>query len=139
MHRRDPSCMGPKMTHSYLVEVLIDEDGYAQDAGNVFAAAEAAAAAANAYPVVYPEPYNTVGCGYGVIGGHIERLATGIANDLGLDWDCCHQTNLLLTLYCGTPQRYAELVRELQSKTEFLRQWVVLSPNCRPQSDPIRS
>lgn len=118
------------MTATCYLELHIDEDRYAEASGQAFEHAEACA---KTYPVAYPEPYNTIGCGWGTLGRHVENLAQSLANELGLDWDCCHQTSLQITLYCGTPQQYCDLKRQLREATNPVRSWV----SFRSDSSPI--
>lgn len=118
------------MTAKCYLELHIDEDRYAVESGQAFAQAEANA---TAYPVAYPEPYSTIGCGWGTLGRHVESLAQNLANDMGLDWDCCHQTILQLTLYCGTPLQYSLFCHRLHEATNPVRAWVTI----RSDSPPI--
>lgn len=113
------------MPASHYVEISIEEDEYADAASRAYQSAEEAATGDQR--VAYPEPYNSVGCGWGTLGHHVEALAKGVASSLGLDWDCCHQTTLQLKLYCGTPQKYAQFEQKLVERIEPLKPWVRLS------------
>lgn len=60
---------------------------YAQESRLAYELAEAAAAEKTQYPVIYPEPFNTIGCGYGALRKHAENMCTRLANELNVDWE----------------------------------------------------
>lgn len=113
------------MAISHLIEVKVDEEGYAAESGAAFSAAEEAA---TAYPVVYPEPFATLGCGYGLAGKFVQKTCTDLANERGLDWECCNQTEVLVTLSCGTAADYLRYEVELQKRLDIVASWVKFEP-----------
>ena len=108
-------------TTQHYVELRVDDDSYAAASSAAYQRAEENA---TSYPVVYPEPFNTIGCGWGRMTDHVEQLAKELADETGLDWDCCRQTTLQLTLYCGTPDIYAQFDRALAERLRPLIAWV---------------
>lgn len=110
---------------SHYVEIKVDEEGYADASSDVYGQAEASA---TSFPVVYPEPYQTIGCGWGMAGEFVKRCAIDLANDLGLDWDCNHQIEIQITLHCGSPALYAEFRAQLGQKLQALEAWVRIKP-----------
>lgn len=114
---------------SHLVEVKLNEEGYSDASARAFQEAEAAAAAEEKYPVSYPEPFNTIGCGYGPLGEFTHKLAFDLSTELRLDLDTCHQTTLLLTLHAGSAEQYAKFERELLKRLEVVKTWVTFKPS----------
>ena len=117
------------MVLTHLIKVKVDEEAYADQSGAAYMAAEAAAAASNAYPVVYPEPFDTLGCGYGRAGEFVKKTCTNLANELGLDWECCHDTEVLVTLSCGTAADYLRYEAELPKRLDVVASWVKFKPS----------
>ncbi|MBG6083198.1 hypothetical protein [Rubrivivax gelatinosus] len=113
------------MTRNHYVEIHVDEDGYAEASAEAYSLAESSA---TAYPVVYPEPFNSVGCGWGTAGKFVERCAQDTATALGLDWECSNNVEIQLTLYCGTPAQYARFRRQLAEKIQVIATWVTIKP-----------
>lgn len=112
------------MAMGHWVELHVDEERYAEESGSEAERAERAAAEADAYPVIYQEPFKSVGCGYGMLGKHVEKAGVALANRMGLDWECCHQVTVGFTLYCGTAEQYREFEMALCQELESVRKWV---------------
>lgn len=106
-----------------LVVLKLDEEAYAEASGGAYRRAEEAAQGSGQCPN-YPEPFNTIGCGYGPLAEHVKRLCSTLSLELGLDADFCHQTDLMVTLYCGTAADYAKFEKMLGERMQPVKEWV---------------
>lgn len=108
-----------------LIILKLNEEGYAADSGDAYKKAEQDAMRTGQYPVVYPEPYNSIGCGYGPLADYVKRQCFELSNERRLDLEFCHQVELLITLYCGTQADYAEYTRMLGERLQGVKTWVL--------------
>lgn len=123
-----------------LVIVNLDEESYAEVSARAYGAAESAAQRTGEYPD-YPEPFDTIGCGWGVLGEYVKQQCLALTSEQGLDVDICHQTDLMLTLHGGTAKEYAEYVEALEERLRPVKEWVVnragLWPGVKPVTEAI--
>ena len=113
------------MPQKHYIEVKANEEAYAAASGT---ADERAEAAATSYPVQYPEPFATLGCGYGQAGAFVVRAGQEAANEAGVDWECTNQIHVQFTLFGGTEQQYAQFEKALQERLELVKKWVEFRP-----------
>lgn len=112
--------------NSNLVMIGVRENIYAAAASSAFEQAESNA---ESYPVLYPEPFNSIGCGWGCAGNYVTKLAQTLANEMNLDWECCLQTDLfIIRLWCGNEKLYAIFERRLQERLSLVRPWIEFIP-----------
>ena len=78
-----------------------------------YSAAESAAESSGRYPVAYPTLYEMTGCGYGRFADYVKTCSSNLAVDMGLDLEICHQTDLIVMLYCGSTADYQAYLRRL--------------------------
>ena len=101
----------------------LDEERHAEMSAAAFGAAEAAAERNGRYPVAYPAIYETIGCGYGRLADYVRTCCSTLAADMALDMEICHQTDLIVTLYCGATIRYQEYLRRLAESMRPVGLW----------------
>ena len=101
----------------------LDEERHAEMSAAAFAAAEAAAERNGRYPVAYPALYETIGCGYGRLADYVRTCCSKLAADMALDLEICHQTDLIVSLYCGTKADYQEYLRRLAESMRPVGLW----------------
>ncbi|WP_341744595.1 hypothetical protein [Azonexus hydrophilus] len=123
------------MATSVLVILKLAEESYAADSSSAYNKAEDEARRSNAYPVVYPEPFNSIGCGYGPLNDYVRKQCSAVASELGLDSDFCIQSELQVTLYCGTKADYAKFVQTLGVRLQAVKGWVINSSQLWPGTD----
>lgn len=110
--------------NSSLVVLKLDEERYAVDSSNACSEAENEAQRTNAR-AVYPEPFNSVGCGYSPLNDYVRNQCSVVAAELGLDQEYCIQTELMVTLYCGTKADYAKFVTVLGARLQVVKGWII--------------
>lgn len=101
----------------------LDEERHAEMSAAAFTAAEAAAERNGRYPVAYPALYETIGCGYGRLADYVRTCCSTLAADMALDLETCHQTDLIVSLFCGTTTGYQEYLRRLADKLRPVGLW----------------
>ena len=119
------------MPQKHYIEVKANEEAYAAASGSAYERTEAAA---TSYPVRYPEPFATLGCGYGRVGAFVVRAGQEAANEAGLDWECTNQIHVQFTLSGGTEQQYAQFEKALQERLELVKKWVEFRPKYAMQT-----
>lgn len=123
------------MGTSSLIILKLAEERYAEDSSNAYSKAEDEAQRTNAYPVVYPEPFNEIGCGYGPLNDYVRKQCNAVAYELGLDADFCIQSELMVTLHCGAKADYAKFVKTLGERLQPVKGWVVNSSQLWPSTE----
>jgi hypothetical protein len=111
--------------HRTLITFVLAEEIYANDSGSAFELAEAQARETDSYPVKYPAPYAEIGCGYGRLAVHVNKQASDLASEFGIDMDTCHQTEMLLMLYFQNERQETEYKRQLAAKLKPAAQWII--------------
>ena len=101
----------------------LDVERHAEMSAAAFGAAEATAERNGRYPVAYPAIYETTGCGYGALAEFVRTCCSRLAEDMGLDMEVCHQTDLIVILYCGTTTSYQEYLRRLAEAMRPVGLW----------------
>ncbi len=119
--------------NSSLVVLKLDEERYAVDSSNACSEAENEAQRTNAR-AVYPEPFNSVGCGYSPLNDYVRNQCSVVAAELGLDQEYCIQTELMVTLYCGTKADYAKFVTMLGARLQAVKGWVTNAAQLWPET-----
>jgi len=126
--------------NSSLVVLKLAEESYAVDSSSAYSKAEIEAERTNT-KAVYPEPFNSVGCGYGPLTAYVKQLCSTVAAELGLDHEFCIQTDLMVTLYCGTKADYAKFVKVLGDRLQAVKGWIInatqLWPETQAEGKPI--
>lgn len=123
------------MGASSLVILKLAEERYAEDSGNAYSKAEEEALRTNVYPVIYPEPFNSIGCGYGPLNDYVQKQCSAVVSELGLDADFCNQSELMVTLYCGSKADYDKFVRILGERLQTVKGWVINSSQLWPDNE----
>lgn len=113
----------------------LDEERYAGDAGRTYDAAESHAAQMDSYPVVYPEPYNTVGCGFGRLNAYVKAECFAVATEFGLDVETCDQVELIVTLRGGSRDAYEKYVKLLGTRVTKVSGWILNARDLWPCSE----
>ncbi len=91
----------------------LDVERHATMSSAAYSAAESAAESSGRYPVAYPTLYEMTGCGYGRLADYVQTCSSNLAVDMGLDLEICHQTDLIVMLYCGSTADYQAYLRRL--------------------------
>lgn len=107
---------------TYFFELA--EEQYAAESGRVFDEAEKAGQQQGRHPE-YPEPFNTVGCGYGSLVAFVEKQCNLVTAEMNLDSDTCRQSELMMILYCGTKLQYEDWKRRVLLRLQPVEKWVV--------------
>lgn len=124
-----------KKMGSRQIIIKLDEERYAEDSGDAYSKAEDEAQRTNAYPVVYPEPFNSIGCGYGPLNDYVQKQCNAVASELGLECDYYIQSELMVTLHCGSNADYVKFLKILGERLEAVKCWVInASQLCIPFS-----
>ncbi|MGF6440089.1 hypothetical protein [Paraburkholderia youngii] len=110
------------------------EEEYADASGKSYEAAETAAMHANAYPVVYPEPFGTVGCGFGPLNTFVKSQCDAVASELRLDVEVCNQFELIVTLACGTRSEYEKFIKLVGERVTKVGAWILNAKDLWPAS-----
>lgn len=105
--------------------VELANETYAKESGLAYELAEAAAAERNQYPVIYPEPFNTIGCGYGPLRKHAENVCMRLANELNVDWESGSDADIYVTLCNGNKASLEQFYSLLGDRLESIRDWVI--------------
>lgn len=126
------------MATTNLVILKLAEERYALDSAAAYGNAEDEAKQTGTYPAVYPEPFNTIGCGFGRLSDHVRKHCDVVARELGLEADYCHQTDLLITVHCGTEDALARYRRTLGEHLEAVRAWIVNDSELWPPANGTR-
>ncbi len=113
------------MSAKKLMVLKLDEERYALDSGIACGKAEDEAQQTGQYPVVYPEPFKTIGLGYGRLSDHIRKHCDDVASELGLETEFCEQTDLLITVYGGTTNAFALFRSALSERLDTARAWII--------------
>lgn len=108
-----------------LIILKLAEEIYAGESAQACAAAEEAAAQTQQYPVVYPEPFQSLGCGYGPLMQFVLNSCLDLTSELGLDADFCSQTDLQLTLVNVPSAKYQKFMTVLATRLEPVRPWIL--------------
>lgn len=111
--------------HRTIITLQLAEETYADDSGMAFELAEAGARETDRYPVEYPAPYSEIGCGYGRLSAHVNKQASDLASEFGIDMDTCHQTEMLLMLYFQNEHQETEYKRQLAAKLQPVEKWII--------------
>lgn len=111
--------------HRQILTIVLDEELYAIDSGNEYEKAEHQASVTNCYPVTYPSPYNEIGCGFGVLSKYVKIRVDGIASDLGIEVDICHQTSLMLMIYSHSEAIQVSFRKQLADSLRPLSTWIL--------------
>lgn len=110
------------------------EEEYADASGKSCEAAEAAAMHANAYPVVYPEPFGSVGCGFGPLNTFVKAQCDAVASELHLDVEVCNQLELIVTLACGTRSEYEKFIKLVGDRVATVCEWILNAKDLWPDA-----
>lgn len=113
----------------HFIEIRAYEESYAEDSSDAYQKAEDLAAESDSYPCVYPEPFKTVGCGYGQLSAFVIKEATDLANQRGLDWEVNDSVEIQLSLFGGSIAAYVEFERQLKDKLAVVEQWLAYKPS----------
>lgn len=106
----------------------LNEEQYASDSGAAYTAAESHAAQTGRYPVTYPEPYGSLGCGYGPLTAYVKRECCALAHEFRLDLRLCDQTELIITVSGASREVYERFVTLLGPRLKTVRAWIVNPP-----------
>lgn len=106
------------------VIIRLNEELYAADSGAAYARAEEGAAQTNNYPVVYPEPFNIVGCGYGSLNAFVLKQCSEVGSELGIEVDVCNQIEIILELYDPKGDGSNRFVDALNARLAHLHTWI---------------
>lgn len=127
------------MGTSSLIILKLAEERYAEDSGNAYSMAEEEAQRTNIYPVAYPEPFYSIGCGYGPLNDYVRKQCNAVASELGLDADFCIQSELAVTLHCGATEDYAKFTAMLGERLEAVKGWITNASQLWADDQPKKS
>lgn len=111
------------------------EDAYAEDSGNAYEMAEQEAERTGEYPVKYPEPYSTIGCGFGPLSTYVQKECDIVAAELNLDLEFCDQAELMVILYGGSKADHDQFAGTLGERLQAVKGWIANFSELWPDSE----
>lgn len=120
---------------SKTIILRLAEEWYAIDSGEAYEDAENKAARVDKSPD-YPEPFRTIGSGFGALNAYVKKHCGDIATELGLDIEFCNTVELIVTLYAGTDADYSKYVKVLGDRLHHVEKWILNFEKVWPELGP---
>lgn len=108
-----------------MVLLKLDEERYAEESGAAYEKAEREAQQSGRYPVVYAEPYRSIGCGFGPLNAYVRIQCSAVANELRLELAFCNHADLLVSLSGGSPKDCDGFVETLGERLQAVKTWII--------------
>lgn len=110
--------------YTTVIILKLNEEAYASDSGAAYEAAEILAVQTGQYPVVYPSPFDAVGCGFGSLNSHVVSQIGRVAGNLNIDFDLTNQVEIILTLYLQSKTSESSFIQALSANLADVSSWI---------------